>query len=310
MNDLLAWADKYRPHTIEECILPKALKETFLSYVGREDIPNFIFAGGSGIGKTSVAMALLDQLDCDYILVNGTLDGDIETLRTKIQNFASTVSFKGKKKFVIIDEADGMAWKTQPALRNFTETYANNCGFIFTANHLNKIIHALHSRCAVVKFSIPKEEAPAIASKFYQRVLEILKLENIEFDAKAVSEVISRYYPDWRRTLNELQFYAAKGRIDSGILGASQESIGALMGYLKEKNFTEVRRWAAKNLESDYQLLFESFYAGGDAYFKKSYLPEMVLVISKYMTQSAVAFSQEINFVAFCVEIMIGAEWK
>ena len=311
-KDEFIWAEKYRPRKIADCILPKEMKSTFQGFVDKKDIINLLLSGPKGIGKTTVARAMLEELDCDYIIINGSLDGNIDTLRTKITSFASSVSFKNKRKYVILDEADYLTHATQPALRNFMETFSKNCGFILTANYPRRILDALsQSRCVPIEFSIPKEEAPQLAFHFFTRASEILKNENIAFDQQAVAGIIQKYFPDWRRVLNELQKYSINGSIDSGILSnVKAKSIKDLIDFMKEKNYTGVRKWAADNVGSDHQTLFRDFYDNAKDYFKSSFIPELVLRIADYQFKSSMVLDQEINFVAFCTEIMIGAEWK
>lgn len=252
------WVEKYRPKTIDECILTPELKSTFSSFVEKGEIPNLLLTGSAGVGKTTVARAMLEEINADYIVVNGSMNGNIDTLRTEIMQFASTVSFSGGRKYVILDEADYLnANSTQPALRNFMEEFSRNCGFILTCNFVNRIIEPLHSRCSVINFNISKNELPRLAAGFFKRVVNILNAEKVEFDKAVVAELINKHVPDWRRVLNELQRYSHNGKIDSGIfVNLGDESFKALIGYLKTRNFTEMRKWVAENADSDSTSLF------------------------------------------------------
>jgi DNA polymerase III delta prime subunit len=248
-----------------------------------------ILSGTSGIGKTTVARAMLEQLECDYIVINGSMNGNIDTLRNEILNFASSVSFSGGRKYVILDEADYLnANSTQPALRNFMEEFSRNCGFILTCNFKNRIIEPLHSRCSVIDFKINKKSMAKLATQFFQRVCDILQNENVEYDESVVAEVINKYFPDWRRVLNELQRYSTIGRIDSGILVNLQEtSIKELVKYLKDKNYTEVRKWVKNNLDTDVNELFNQFYEISSEICTKQTTPQLVLDLARYQYQHA-----------------------
>ena len=258
MREEFLWVEKYRPKTIEETILPIELKAVFQQFVDQQNIPNLILSGSAGVGKTTVARAMLEQLGCDYIVINGSMNGNIDTLRNEILNFASSVSLSGGRKYVILDEADYLnANSTQPALRNFMEEFSRNCGFILTCNFKNRIIEPLHSRCSVIDFKIGKKEMAKLAMQFMKRVSNILNSENIEFDKAVVAEVIQKHFPDWRRVLNELQRYSATGKIDSGILANLQQvSIKELVSMLKEKNFSGLRKWVGENLDNDQNSIF------------------------------------------------------
>ena len=262
MNEEFLWVEKYRPKTVEETILPAELKATFQQFVDQKNIPNLILSGTAGVGKTTIARAMLEQLECDYIVVNGSMNGNIDTLRNEILNFASAVSLSGGRKYVILDEADYLnANSTQPALRNFMEEFSRNCGFILTCNFKNRIIEPLHSRCSVIDFKISKKDMAKLAGQFFKRVQNILKTENVEFDPAVVAEIINKYFPDWRRVLNELQRYSATGKIDSGIFANMQENtIKELLILMKDKNFTEVRKWIKNNLDTDVNYLYNQFY--------------------------------------------------
>ncbi|NDG33009.1 AAA family ATPase, partial [bacterium] len=262
MREEFLWVEAYRPKTIADTILPKQLKTTFQKFVEDSNIPNLLFTGRAGVGKTTVARAILEQLDCDYIVINGSLHGNIDTLRNDILAFASTVSFSGGRKYVILDEADYLnPNSTQPALRNFMEEYSKNCGFILTCNFKNKLIEPLWSRCSVIDFKIPKEERPNLASQFFRRICTILDKEKVSYVDKVVAEVVQRFFPDFRRTLNELQRYAATGSIDTGILtNFSEESFKVLIEHMKKKDFTNVRKWVGENNDIEPVVLFRKLY--------------------------------------------------
>ena len=307
MNEEFLWVEKYRPKTIEDTILPVDLKVTFQQFVDQQNIPNLILSGSAGVGKTTVARAMLEQLGCDYIVINGSMNGNIDTLRNEILNFASSVSLSGGRKYVILDEADYLnANSTQPALRNFMEEFSRNCGFILTCNFKNRIIEPLHSRCSVVDFKISKKDMAKLAMQFMKRVNFILNTENVKYESAVVAEVIQKHFPDWRRVLNELQRYSGTGSIDSGILANMQEtSIRELINFMKDKNFTEVRKWVKNNLDTDVNILYNQFYDSVGQYFQPKDIPMLVSLIAKYQYQNAFAANSEINFAAFLAEIMI-----
>jgi len=306
MNDEFLWVEKYRPKTIEDTILPVELKATFQQFVDQKNIPNLILSGTAGVGKTTVARAMLEQLGCDYIVINGSMNGNIDTLRNEILSFASSVSLSGGRKYVILDEADYLnANSTQPALRNFMEEFSKNCGFILTCNFKNRIIEPLHSRCSVIDFKISKKDMAKLAMQFMKRVAIILETESIEYDKAVVAEVIQKHFPDWRRVLNELQRYSVTGKIDSGILANMQEtSIRELIPLLKDKNFTEARKWVKNNIDTDVNYLYNQFYDSLSEFFNPKDIPALVTLIAKYQYQNAFAANAEINFSAFLAEIL------
>jgi DNA polymerase III delta prime subunit len=306
------WVEKYRPTTVDECILPSNLKQTFKEFVKQKTIPNLILSGGAGVGKTTIAKAMINEIGATSMMINGSEESGIDILRTKIKNFASTSSLEGGRKYLILDESDYLnPQSTQPALRGFMEEFHKNCGFILTCNYKNRLIQPLHSRCSGVDFKIPKEERPQLATAFFKRVKSILEQEGIKHDDKVILELITKYFPDWRRTLNELQKYSVSGQIDSGILvNLSEVSINELMDALKKKEFTIVRKWIVNNLDNDpnrmYRLVYDSLYN----YLDGSTIPHAVLIIGKYSYQSAFVADQEINMLACMTELMSTVKFK
>lgn len=311
LQDFL-WVEKYRPKTVQETILPEELKATFQSFVDQKNVPNLILAGGAGMGKTTIAKAMLEELGCNYIVINGSMNGNIDTLRNEIRNFASSVSFTGGRKYVILDEADYLnPQSTQPALRNFMEEFSSNCGFILTCNFLNRIIEPLHSRCSTVQFKIGQKDKPKVAAAFYRRVREILTLEKIDADSQVVAELIARFFPDYRRILNELQRYSVSGKIDTGILAnVSDESIKTLLSYLKDKDFGKMRKWVAENLDNDPTVIFRRIFDGCVDFFTPQSIPQLIVLLGEYQYKSAFVADQEINFVSFLTEVMADCEVK
>lgn len=311
MKDDFLWVEKYRPHKIEDCILPESLKATFSEFVKQGSIPNLLLTGSQGTGKTTVARAMCEELGVDYIEINGSMNGGIDTLRTEIKNFASTISFTGTRKMVILDEADYLnAQSTQPALRNFMEEFSKNCGFILTCNFKNRIIEPLHSRCSVIEFKIPSSQKPKLAAQFHKRACGILEQEGIAHDKAVVAEVVTKHFPDWRRVLNELQRYSVTGKIDSGILSnLGEENFKQLIDHLKNKRFTDMRKWVGENLDTEPTAFFRKFYDTAATYVKPNSIPQLVLLLGRYQYQSAFVSDQEINTVAFLTEVMVDAEW-
>lgn len=309
--DEFLWVEKYRPKTINDCILPEGLKQTFSSFIDSGNIPNLLLTGSAGVGKTTVAKAMLEQIGADYIVINGSMNGNIDTLRNDIQQFASTISFSGGRKYVILDEADYLnANSTQPALRNFMEEFSRNCGFILTCNFKHRIIEPLHSRCSVVDFKISKDDLPRLAVQFFKRTVGILSNEKVEYDKAVVAELINKHVPDWRRVLNELQRYSVNGKIDSGIfVNLQDENLKTLIGYIKAKNFGEMRKWVGENSDTDSAQLFRKFYDQAYNYVKPASIPELVVLIAKYQYQAAFVADPEINTAAFLTEVMVSLEF-
>ena len=306
------WTEKYRPTDVDSCVLPKELKSTLLDFVASGDVPNVTFSGGPGVGKTTAAKAMLDQLGLTYMMINGSEESGIDVLRTKIKNFASTVSLHGGRKYLILDEADYLnPASTQPALRGFIEEFSANCGFVLTANYVNRIIPALVSRCPTYDFSVPKGEKQQLAGDFFKRALSILKEEGVDFEPKAVAALIQKHFPDWRRVLNELQRYSVSGKIDAGVLvNISNDNIKDLMGFMKRKEFTDVRKWVVNNLDNDPTRLFRSLYDSLYDYMDGSTIPHVVVILGEYQYKASFVADQEINTLACLTEIMARGKFK
>jgi DNA polymerase III delta prime subunit len=313
MSDQYLWVEKYRPATIDECILPEKLKQTFKEYIATGELPTFLFSGTAGVGKTTVARALCNEVGADVLFINGSDEGrSIDMLRTTVKGFASTVSLTDAKKVVILDEADYMnAQSVQPALRGFIEEFSNNCRFIFTCNFKNKIIEPLHSRCAVIDFKIDNSEKPAIAAGFFKRVTQILKTEGVDYDTKVVVELVNKHFPDYRRILNELQRYSVSGKIDAGLLvNMSDESYKTLVMNLKEKDFKKTRQWIAQNSDIETSSLFDHLYEKASEYMEPASIPTMVLLLADYQYKDAFVANHELNTMAAMTEIMLQCKFK
>lgn len=311
MLEEFLWVEKYRPVTIQDTILPDNLKQTFQEFVNQGNIPNLLLSGSAGCGKTTVARAMLEELGCDYIVINGSLNGNIDMLRNEIMQFASSVSLMGGRKYVILDEADYLnPNSTQPALRNFMEEFSRNCGFILTCNFKNRIIEPLQSRCSVVEFKIKKTDLPALATQMMKRLSFILDTESVVYDKAVLAELIKKHYPDWRRVINELQRYSATGKIDSGLLAnITESSYKDLIRFLKEKDFTNTRKWVAENIDTDATAIFRTLYDTASQYVSKNSVPNLVLILAKYQYQAAFVSDHEINLTACLTEMMIDLEY-
>ena len=313
-RDEFLWVEKYRPKTIEDCILPDATKKTFKDFLDKGEVPNLLLAGPAGCGKTTVAKALCNELGVDVYVINGSDEGRfLDTVRNNAKNFASTVSLSStaKHKVIIIDEADNTTNDVQLLLRAFTEEFSGNCRFVFTCNYKNKIIEPLHSRCAVVDFSIKGKEKAQLAAGFYGRLQEILQAEGVKYDTKVLLELINKHFPDWRRVLNECQRYSSGGEINTGILATfSDVKVNDLVKNLKEKNFAEVRKWVVNNLDNDSGVLLRRIYDALTTSLENPSIPAAVLIIAKYQYQIAFVADQEINLLAALTEIMVECEFR
>jgi len=310
-NEVL-WVEKYRPQVVDDTILPDKTKAAFKKFVSDNTIPNLLLTGGPGVGKTTIAKAMLDELGCDYLIKNGSLNVNIDTLRYDISTFASAVSLSGGRKYVIFDEADYLnAANVQPALRNFIEEYSANCGFIFTCNFKNRIIQPLRSRLSEVDFTIEQEDRPKLAMQFMKRVVQILEQEGVEYNQQVVAKVIQKHFPDFRRVLTELQSYAASGKIDEGIfVNLKQESVDELFRLLKEKNFSEMRKWVAKNSDQDMNELFRRIYDMLNDKVELRSQPGFVVTLADYQYKANFVADLEVNMVAFLTEVMMEASFK
>ena len=307
----LLWTEKYRPQAIKDCILPDRVKKPFQEYVNTSNIPNLLLSGGAGVGKTTVAKAMCQEIGCDSIIINGSDESGIDTFRVKIKNYASSVSLAGGRKVIIIDEADYLnPNSTQPALRNAIEEFASNCSFIFTCNYKNRIIEPLHSRCAVVDFTLRNGEKVQMASQFMKRIVGVLDNEGVEYDQKVVAELIKKHFPDFRRVINELQRYSNFGKIDIGILAQIGDvPIEKIVGFIEEKNFKEIRKWVATN-DIDSNALFRKLYDVLYEKLKPHSIPKAVLILADYQYKAAFVSDQEINTVACLTELMVECDFK
>lgn len=312
MREQILWVEKYRPEKITDCILPESIKAPFQEFANKGTIPNLLISGSAGVGKTTIAKALCKEVGCDYIVINGSDENGIDVLRGKIKNYASSVSLSGGRKVIIIDEADYLnANSIQPALRNAIEEFSINCSFIFTCNYKNRIIEPLHSRCSVVDVKIAKEDKQKLMAQFFKRVCWILDQENVQYNKEVVAQVIAKYYPDNRRTLNELQRYAIGGVIDAGLLAqVSDLNIAPLVKGLREKSFSEVRKWVIDNLDNDSHTIYRKLYDNMYDVLKPNSIPQAVLLIGKYQYQTAFVVDHEINLMAFFTECMVDLEFK
>jgi len=312
-REMIIWTEKYRPKTINECILPSSLIKEFNDAIENRNLPHYIFSGPAGVGKTTVAKAMCNELGVDWLMINGSDESGIDILRTKMKNFASTVSLGGGDyKVIILDEADFLnPNSTQPALRNFMEEFAGNCRFILTCNFKNKILPALRSRCSEIDFHFKKKDKQELAVGLFNRVKDILKIENIKYDEKVIAELVKKHFPDMRRVLNEIQRYTLDGELDSGILAdVGEVNLKSLVGFLKEKKWNEVRKWVVENLDNDPATIFRSIYDSLEDYISPNSQPNVVLIIDDYSYKSAFVADQEINLVAALTEIMLRCEFK
>jgi DNA polymerase III delta prime subunit len=309
--DHLLFTEKYRPQTITDCILPTRLKKPFQEYVNQKNIPNLLLSGGPGIGKTTVAKAMCNEIGCDFLVINGSDESGIDTFRVKIKNYASSMSLAGGRKVIIIDEADYLnPNSTQPALRNAIEEFSTNCSFIFTCNYKSRIIEPLHSRCAVIDFNLKSSEKASVAKDFYKRLLAILQSEKIDYDDRVIAELVKKYFPDFRRVLNELQRYSQFGKIDTGILSQiGNVSISEIVKHIKEKDFTAIRKWVATG-DYDSTTVFRQIYDSLYDIMKPHSIPQAVLILADYQYKQAFVADSEINMVACLTEIMVNCEFE
>ena len=309
--DHLLWTEKYRPKTIEDCILPERLKTPFQEYVNQKNIPNLLLSGGAGVGKTTVAKAMCNEIGCDYIVINGSDESGIDVFRTKIKNYASSMSLSGGRKVIIIDEADYLnPNSTQPALRNAIEEFAGNCSFIFTCNFKNRIIEPLHSRCAVIEFGLKNGEKAKMAGAFFKRIQSVLQSEKVEYEDAVIAELVKKHFPDFRRIINEIQRYSQFGKIDSGILvQLGDVEISNIVKYIKEKDFGSIRKWVATT-EIDAATLYRKLYDGLYDVLKPQSIPQAVIIIADYQYKQAFVADPEINTVACLTELMVSVEFK
>lgn len=308
--DSYLWVEKYRPQKIEDCVLPTESKKQFQEFIKAGEIPHMILVGSAGVGKTTIAKCLSNELNADLLYLNASNESGVDTIRTKVTQFASTVSFEGNIKLILLDEADGLSQQAQQILRATQEEFHNSTRFILTANFKNKIIDPLHSRAAVFDFKIDNKEKPAIAAAFFKRICFILDAENIEYDKKTVAAIINKYFPDFRKTINELQRYSVSGKIDSGILVDTNTTFEELVSAIKEKKFGEIRKWVARNSDMDPQALFRYFYDNVTSLVEGPNIPELILLMAQYQDMSSRVVDQEINSMAFLIEVLSAAKWK
>jgi DNA polymerase III delta prime subunit len=304
--------EKYRPQKVSDCILPERLKKVFQEYVDKKSIPNLLLTGTAGTGKTTVALAMCKEIGLDYIFINSSEERGIDTLRTKIKGFASTVSLTDNKKVIILDEADYITPEAQAALRGSIEEFSSNCTFILTCNFKAKLIDAIHSRCSVIDFSLKADEKPKMAAQFFKRITDILAKENIQYDKTAVIKIVEKYFPDYRRTLNELQRFGSSGSIDAGVIAqvSDVKNITDLVKCLKDKDFGGMRKWVVLNGDIDPARIFRKIYDGMNEHMKPESIPQCVVILGKYQYQAAFVSDQEINMVAFLTEIMVDCEFR
>jgi len=310
-NDQFLWVEKYRPKKVEDCILPDFLKSVFQQYVNTKKIPNLLLTGTPGVGKTTIAKAMCDEIGCDYMMINGSEERGIDILRTKIRQYASSVSFAGGRKVIIIDEADNLTPDTQAGMRAAIEEFSSNCSFIFTCNHKARLIGAIHSRCSVIEFKIKNGNKVKMAAAFMKKVQQVLKLENIKYDAEVVAQIIQKHFPDYRRVLNELQRYSVKGEINTGMLTqVADVSLTKLIDFLKAKDYTSMRKWVGSNIDADPNTVFRLIYDALYDNMKPDSIPQAVIILAEYQYKAAFVADQEINLVACLTQIMVECEYK
>lgn len=310
MSEQLLWTEKYRPKTIEECILPERLKKPFQEYVTSGEIPNLLLSGGAGVGKTTVAKAMCEEVGCDYMIINGSDETGVDNVRYKIKNYASSMSLAGGRKVIIVDEADYLSPNAQAAFRNVIEEFAGNCSFIFTCNFKNKIIEPLHSRCANVEFTLKNPEKASMAGQFFKRIQSVLTSEGIKFDDKVIAELVKKHFPDFRRVINELQRYSKFGEIDTGVLSQIVEvGLNDVIKFLKEKDFGNIRKWVAAN-DIDSAALYRKLYDALYDVLAPQSIPQAVIILADYQYKHAFVADAEINTVACLTELMVECEFK
>jgi len=311
MSDEYLWVEKYRPKSVSDCILPDRIKKVFQSYVDTTNIPNLMLTGSAGVGKTTVAKAMCEEIGLNYLFINSSEERGIDMLRTKIRGYASTISLTGGRKVIILDEADYLTPDAQAALRGAVEEYSDNCSFIFTCNFKSRLLDALHSRCSVIDFSLKADEKPRMAAQLFQRLSTILTNEKVEYDKQVLIKIVEKFFPDYRRTLNELQRYSSGGSIDAGTLAQISDvrKIADLVGYLKESNFAEMRKWVVTNSDIEPSRIYRKVYDSLYEYFKPASIPQAVVILARYQYQSAFVADQEINLVACLTEIMVDCEY-
>lgn len=311
MNDDFLWVERYRPKKVADCILPERIKKAFQEYVDKGSIPNLMLTGSAGVGKTTVAMAMCEEIGLNHLFINSSEERGIDMLRTKIRGYASTISLTGGRKVIILDEADYLTPEAQAGLRGAIEEYSDNCTFIFTCNFKSRLIDALHSRCSVIDFSLKQEEKPKMAMLLFKRLSTILDKESVTYDKAVLQQIVGKYFPDYRRTLNELQRYSSSGSIDAGTLSQVSDvrKITELVGFLKEGNFGEMRKWVVANSDIEPARIYRRIYDSLFEYFKSESIPQAVVILGKYQYQAAFVADQEINLVACLTEIMVDCEF-
>ena len=310
-DDQFLWVEKYRPKKVEDCILPDSLKSVFQQYVNTKNIPNLLLTGTPGVGKTTIAKAMCNEIGCDYMMINGSEERGIDILRTKIRQYASSVSFAGGRKVIIIDEADNLTPDAQAGMRAAIEEFSSNCSFIFTCNHKARLIDAIHSRCSVIEFKIKNGNKVKMAAAFMKKVQQVLKLENVKYDVEVVAQIIQKHFPDYRRVLNELQRYSVKGEINTGMLTqVADVSLAKLIDFLKAKDYTSMRKWVGSNIDADPNTVFRLIYDALYDNMKPDSIPQAVIILAEYQYKAAFVEDQEINLVACLTQIMVECEYN